>query len=136
MKKSFLFAFLALFLTGCELASQNPLLGRWQSDEKATLIEARNSGGLTEQQLQQLENEKVFGKLIAIIDEESIVFNFEGKLEPSPYRVLKIEKQFVDIELFNSSTKKYETTRIEMHGDRMWVPSAMADFREVFVRID
>lgn len=136
MKKNLLFAFLVLFVTGCELASQNPLLGRWKSDEKATLIEARNSGGLTEQQLQQLENEKVFGKLVAIIDKESIVFDFEGKLEPSPYRVLKIEKQFVDIELFNSSTKAYETTRIEIRGDRIWVPSAMAGFREVFVRID
>ncbi|GMR01148.1 MAG: hypothetical protein BMS9Abin19_0504 [Gammaproteobacteria bacterium] len=135
MKRIFLFALFMLFVTGCEFASQNPLLGRWQSDEKATLVEARNAG-LTEQQLQQLENEKVFGRLIAIIDKEKIVFNFEDRFEPSPYRILKIEKQFVDIELFNSSTKAYETTRIETHGDRMWVPSAMASFREVFVRID
>lgn len=135
MKRNFLFVLFMFFVTGCELATQNPLLGRWKSDEKATLIEARNAG-LSEQQLQQLKNGKVFGKLIAVIDKDKIVFDFEGKSESSPYRILNMEKQFVDIELLNSSTGASETTRIETRGDRMWVPSAMADFREVFVRID
>lgn len=135
MKRNFLFVLFIFFITGCELVSQNPLIGRWKSDEAATLIEARNAG-LSEQQLQQLKNEKVFGRLEAVIDKEKIVFNFEGNNDTSPYKILKIDKQFVDIELLNSSTKAYEKTRIETQGNRMWVPSAMANFREVFVRVD
>jgi len=135
MKRNILFVLLMFFIAGCELVSQNPLLGRWKSDEQATLIEARNAG-LSEQQLQQLKDAKVFGKLVAIIDKDKIIFDFDGKSESSPYKVLNIEKQFVDIELLNSSTGASEITRIETRGNRMWVPSAMADFREVFVRVD
>jgi len=136
MKRIFLYSILVFFVAACERAPQNPLLGRWQSDEKATLVEARNTGELTQEQLQQLESEKVFGSLIANIDNEKIVFEYAGKNDPSPYKILKIEEPFIDIELFNSTTNAYETTRIETHGDRMWVPSAMVNFREVFVRID
>ena len=136
MRRLFLLTTLVFFVSACERPQENPLLGRWQSDAEATLVEARGSGSLTEQQLQRLENEKVFGKLIATIDRDKIVFEYEGKRDPSPYRILKIEKPFVDIELLNSSTDAYETTRIEVHGDRIWVPSAAVDFREVFVRID
>jgi hypothetical protein len=136
MKRFITLGLVALLLTGCQRAPENPLLGRWKSDEKATLVEARGSGTLTDAQLQQLENEKVFGKLVASIDNDKIVFEYEGKLDPSPYRIIKVEQPFVDIELFNSSTKTYETTRIEIHGDRIWVPTALVDFREVFVRID
>jgi len=136
MKRIFLFSLLVFFLAACERGSQNPLLGRWLSDEKATLLEARNAGGMTEQQIQQLEKGRVFGRLLAVIDDEQIIFTFDGKSEASPYRVLRIEKPFVDIELFNTSTGRYENTRIEVHGGRMWVPSALASFREVFVRVD
>ncbi len=136
MKRFFLFAILLLLVTGCERAPQNPLLGRWKSDEQATLIEARDKGGLTQQQLQLLESEKVFGKLVATIDSEEIVFEYDGKRDPSPYSVLNIEEPFVDIELFNTSTSKYETIQIETQGDRMLVPSSLASFREVFVKID
>ena len=130
------FGVLMLGLAACERAPENPLLGRWQSDEAATLIEARDAGGLSEQQLQQLKDEKVFGRLVADIDDSEIVFEYEGKREPSAYRILKVEKPFVDIELFNNATSQYETTRIEAHDDRLWVPSSLASFREVFVRID
>ena len=136
MKRLFLLTILVLLISGCERTQKNPLVGRWQSHEEATLFEARGSGSLTEEQLQQLRKKKVFGKMIATIDSEKIVFNYKGKLDHSPYRILKIEKPFIDIELLNSSTNAYEKIQIEIHGDRIWVPSAIVDFREVFDRID
>ena len=135
MKTGVTLFLLVFFLAACEASSKNPLSGRWQSDEQATLAEARSAGGLTDQQIQQLDQENIFGRLVADIDNEQIVFTFNGKSEASPYRILKIEKPFVDIELLNAATGQYETTRIEVRGNRMWVPSAMASFREVFVRV-
>lgn len=135
MKNIFLVV-IALLAVACDRGPDNPLPGRWQSDEKATLAEARDSGTVTEEQLQELKAGKVFGKLIAVIDDEEIVFDYEGNRSHSPYTILKVEASFVVIKLYNSATKAYETTRIEVRGDRMWVPSAMAGFREVFVRLD
>ena len=135
MKTGVTLFLLVFFLAACEASSKNPLSGRWQSDEQATLAEARSAGGLTDQQIQQLDQENIFGRLVADIENEQIIFTFDGKSEASPYRILKIEKPFVDIELLNAATGQYETTRIEVRGNRMWVPSAMASFREVFVRV-
>jgi hypothetical protein len=123
-------------LLGCVQESKSPIVGRWKSDETETLREIRNSGSLTDKQIEILTSKVQFGKLILEIDNEEIISYYEGDIETEKYKLIKIDGPFTEIESKNPITKELETIVIEVRGEKMLVPSTLVDFREVFVRIE
>ena len=135
MKKIILILLLATLLSNCSLDSNNPIIGRWKSDEIETLKEIRNSGSLTEKQIEILTSKVKFGKLILEVDAEEITWYYEGNVDTEEYKIIKIDGPFVEIESRNPLTNELERIVIEVRGEKMWVPSTLVKFREVFVRI-
>jgi len=135
MKKNILLLLLFTILSGCFLESNNPIVGRWKSDETETLKEIQNSGSLTDKQIETLTSKIKFGKLILVIDAENITSYYEGDVDTDKYQIINIDGPFVEIESNNPLTNELERIVIEVRDEKMWVPSTLVDFREVFVRI-
>ena len=136
MNKNILLLLLFTILSGCFLESNNPIVGRWKSDETETLKEIQNSGSLTDKQIETLTSKIKFGKLILEIDAENITSYYEGDVDTDKYQIINIDGPFVEIESNNPLTNELERIVIEVRDEKMWVPSTLVDFREVFVRIE
>ncbi len=136
MKKIILILLFFTLLSGCFQESNNPIVGRWKSDETETLKEIQNSGSLTDKQIKLLTSKIKFGKLILEIDADNITSYYEGDVDTDKYKIINIDGPFVEIESNNPLTNDLERIVIEVRNEKMWVPSTLVDFREVFVRIE
>ena len=135
MKKIILILSFITLLSGCFQGSKNPIVGRWKSDETETLKEIRNSGSLTDKQIEILMSKVKFGKLILEIDANEITSYYKGDVDTERYKLINIDGQFVEIESNNPLTNELERIVIEVRDEKMWVPSTLVEFREVFVKI-
>ena len=120
---------------GCTAKQKNPLLGSWQSNEMETLKEIRRCGAYTENQIRLIISKISFGDVLLEIDEETISSYYEGTNNRGRYKIISINEPFVLIESYNPITDELETLAIEVQENRLWMPSAAVEFREVFTRI-
>ncbi|CAB1084809.1 hypothetical protein D1AOALGA4SA_12317 [Olavius algarvensis Delta 1 endosymbiont] len=136
MKKIIPILLLFTILYSCSLESKNPIIGRWKSDEIETLNEIRNSGSLSETQIEILTSKVKFGKLILEIDADEITSYYEGNVDTEQYKLINFDGSLVEIESRNPHTNELEKVVIEVRDKKMWIPSTLVKFREVFVKIE
>ncbi len=120
---------------GCNIAQENPLIGRWKSNKSETIIEIKNCGEYTEHQIALITSKITFGELVLDIDDETITSHYQGSVDTGEYKLLNIDNEIVRIESYNKLTDEIEVVSIEVQGDRMWMPSSLVNFREVFDKL-
>jgi len=136
-KKNLILLFLLIILpSGCSIKEKNPLIGRWQSDEVETLKEIRHCGAYTEKQIELITSKISFGAFILEIDEETITSYYEGSDNAGSYKIVRIDSPFIIIESHDPITEAVGLVTIEIRDNRMWIPSTLLGFREVFTRIN
>jgi hypothetical protein len=137
MRKIHLIVYIVfIFLIGCSITQKNPLIGRWQSNKAETIKEIRNCGEYTEKQISLITSKVAFGELILAIDADTITSYYQGSVDTDEYKIISIDLGFVKIESYNNLTNENEIISIEVRSDKMWVPSSLVKFREVFDRIN
>ena len=137
MKKNLLILLLLIITpSGCSIKEKNPLIGRWQSDEAATLKEIKNCATCTEKQIELITSKISFGELMLEIDEDTITSYFEGSDNAGSYRIVSFDSPFIIIESHDPITATIGIVTIEIRDNRMWIPSTRLGFREVFTRIN
>ena len=137
MKKRLLIVFLLIIHpSGCSIKEKNPLIGRWQSDEVETLKEIRQCGAYTEKQIELITSKISFGAFILEIDEATITSYYEGSDNAGSYKIVRIDSPFIIIESHDPITEAVGLVTIEIRDNRMWIPSTLLGFREVFTRIN
>ena len=137
MKKRLLILFLLIIVSSeCSIKEKNPLIGRWQSNEVETLREIRHCGVYTEEQIKLITSKISFGAFILEIDEDTITSYYEGSDNAGRYRIISIDSPFIIIESHDPITEEIGVVTIEIRDNRMWVPSPLPGFREVFTRIN
>ena len=135
MQKRLILFLLIIVASGCSIKEKNPLIGRWQSNEAETLKEIRHCGTCTEEQIELITSKISFGALILEIDEDTITSYYEGSDNAGSYRIISIDSPFIIVESHDPITEEIGVVTIEIRDNRMWVPSALLGFREVFTRI-
>ena len=136
MKKILLILLLLItVLSGCSIKDKNPLIGRWQSNEAETLKEIKHGGAYTEEQIELITSKISFGALILEIDEDTITSYYEGSDNAGSYRIIGIDSPFIVVESHDPITEEAGIVIIEIRDNRMWLPSPLLGFREVFTRI-
>jgi len=135
-KRVFILSLLIIVGSGCSIKEKNPLIGRWQSNEVETLREIRHCGVYTEEQIKLITSKISFGAFILEIDEDTITSYYEGSDNAGRYRIISIDSPFIIVESQDPITEEVGIVTIEIRGNRMWIPSPLLGFREVFTRID
>ncbi len=120
---------------GCNIAQENPLIGQWKSNKNETIKEIKNCGEYTEHQIALITSKITFGELVLDIDDETITSHYQGSVDTGEYKLLNIDNEIVRIESYNKLTDEIEVVSIEVQGDRMWMPSSLVNFREVFDKL-
>jgi len=129
--------FLLIILpSGCSIKEKNPLIGRWQSNEAETLEEIRHCGAYTEKQIELITSKISFGEFILEIDADTITSYYEGSDNAGNYKIISIDSPFIIIESHDPITEAVGLVTIEIRDNRMWIPSTLLGFREVFTRIN
>jgi len=137
MKKNLLHVFVLIIVSsGCSIKENNPLIGRWQANEDETLQEIRTCGSYTEKQIELITSKISFGAFILEIDEDTITSYYEGSDNAGSYRIITIDSPFIVIESHDPITEAVGIVTIELRDNKMWIPSALLGFREVFTRIN
>ena len=137
VKKRRLLLFLfVIVLSGCSIKDKNQLIGRWQSNEAETLKEIRHCGTYTEKQIELITSKISFGEFILEIDEDTITSYYEGSDNAGNYKIISIDSPFIIIESHDPITEAVGLVTIEIRDNRMWIPSTLLGFREVFTRIN
>jgi hypothetical protein len=117
------------------VAQRNPLIGKWHSNKSETIQEMKGCGEYTARQISSITSKVLFGELALTIDAETITSYFQGSVDIDEYKLLEIEQDLVRIEFYNNLSEKDEIMPIQVRGGRMWMPSSIVNFREVFDRI-
>lgn len=117
------------------MAQKNPLIGRWQSNKSETIQEMKNCGAYTARQISSITAKVPFGELSLVIDTDTIISYYQDSVGIDDYKLLGIEQDFVRIELYNALSEENEIMPIQFGCSRMWMPSSIVNFREVFDRI-
>ena len=137
MKKNLLILVLLIIApSGCSIKEKNPLIGRWQSDEAATLQEITHCDTCTKKQIELITSKISFGEFILEIDEDTITSYYEGSDNAGNYKIISIDSPFIIIESHDPITEAVGLVTIEIRDNRMWIPSTLLGFREVFTRIN
>jgi len=118
------------------MTQRNPLIGRWQSNKSETIQEMKACGVYTARQISSITAKVPFGELSLAINADTIVSYYQDSVDIDEYKLLKIEQDFVRIEYYNSLNEENEIMPIQIRGKRMWMPSSIVNFREVFDRIE
>ena len=69
------------------------------------------------------------------IDEETITSYYEGSDNQGSYKIVSMDSPFIIIESHDPITEAVGIVTIELQDNRMWIPSTLLGFREVFKRI-
>jgi len=117
------------------VAQRNPLIGRWQSNKSETIQEMKGCGEYTAHQISSITSKVPFGELALTINADTITSYFQGSVDIDEYKLLEIEQDLVRIEFYNNLSEEDEIMPIQVRGGRMWMPSSIVNFREVFDRI-
>ena len=137
MKKNLLILFVLISISsGCSIKENNPLIGRWQANEAETLQEIRTCGSYTEKQIELITSKISFGAFILEIDADTITSYYEGSDTAGSYRIISVDSPFIVIESHDPITEAVGIVTIEIRDNRMWIPSALLGFREVYTRIN
>lgn len=114
-----------------------PLVGKWRSNEKATLEQMERYGNLTEQQRNVFLN--ILGKLTLEYTCSSVTSYHKDNLvaKDTKYEITKREGNLLQVkyylpELLGGATTK----RITLVGDCYYVPLERFTFSEVFCRVE
>jgi hypothetical protein len=118
-----------------DMAQRNPLIGRWQSNKSETIQEMKGSGAYTAHQVSSIKSKVPFGELALTINADTITSYFQGSVDIDKYKLLDVDQDFVRIEFYNNLSEEEEIMPIQVRDGRMWMPSSIVNFREVFDRI-
>ncbi|WP_155306836.1 hypothetical protein [Desulfosarcina widdelii] len=116
------------------MAQKNPLIGRWQSNKSETIQEMKGCGEYTTRQISSITSKVPFGELSLTINADTITSFFQGFVDIDKYKLLDVEQDLVRIEFHNKLSEEDEIMPIQVRGSRMWMPSSLVNFREVFDR--
>lgn len=115
-----------------------PLLGKWQSNEKATLEEMEKHGGDIPEKLKKMLSDKFFGQLTLEYTCSTMTSYFKDSptAKDMKYEIIRRESNLLEVryhapELLGGITTK----RINIIGDCYYVPTAGFTFSEVFCKV-
>lgn len=127
----------SFLIISCATARRDcPLLGKWRSNEKATLEQMEKYGSLTEEQRNVFLN--IFGKLtLEYTCSEVTSYYKDSLLEKNvKYQIIKREGNLLEIKYHASELLGGTTTkRITLVGDCYYLPLERFTFSEVFCRV-
>jgi len=117
------------------VSQKNPLIGRWQSNKSETIREMKDCGEYTSHQISAITSKIPFGELSLTIDADRITSYYHGSVDIEAYKLVGIEPNFVRIEFYNNLSEENEVMPIQIQDDKMWMPSSIVKFREVFDKV-
>ena len=129
---------LCLFLIISCATTRNdcPLVGKWRSNEKATLEQMEKYGNLTEEQRNIFLN--IFGKLTLqfTCSEVTSYYNDSLVAKDVKYEIIKREGNLLEIKYYAPEILGGTTTkRITLVGDCYYLPLERFTFSEVLCRV-
>ena len=95
----------------------------------------KGSGAYTAHQVSSITSKVPFGELALTINADTITSYFQGSVDIDKYKLLDVDQDFVRIEFYNNLSEEEEIMPIQVRDGRMWMPSSIVNFREVFDRI-
>ena len=121
---------------GCGSApKENPLVGTWVSDKQRTLEEIEKKPTVSAR-TRGLMDSDFFGKLRVRYDRDTYASEFEGEIVKGTYRILEVNKDFIEIEEQIEGWEKRFRSKIYFDGDYMYIESNKHDFREYFRKLE
>lgn len=110
------------------------LKGRWQSNEKATLEQMEEYGGVTEKQRQFFTN-NFFGKLTVEYTCTEATLHSEGGTSAGKYKITSREGNVLEVQFYDKVPNDGVTKRILLYDDCYHVPLHNLHFSELFCRL-
>ena len=111
-----------------------PLAGKWQSNEKLTLIEMGKAKSLAEKRINFL-SDSFFGKLIVDMTCDEATSYYEGNIDTTKYKILSRVGDALKIELYDGSSDKPSVKTVELRGACYLISLDSLGFSEVFCKI-
>lgn len=113
----------------------NPLVGSWISDKERTLDEIDSKPTVSARTRGLMDND-FFGKLRVTYTRDTYESEFEGEIIKGQYRIIEVNKDFIEIEEQIEGWDKRFRSKIYFDGDYMYIESNKHDFREYFKKIE
>ena len=113
----------------------NPLIGVWISDKERTLEEIEKKPTVSAR-TQGLVDNDFFGKLRVSYERDTYASEFEGEIIKGKYRIIAVNKDFIEIEEQIEGWDKRFRSKIYFDGDYMYIESNKHDFREYFRKLE
>jgi len=127
----------SFLIISCATARDHcPLVGKWGSNEKATLVQMEKHGDVTEK-VRSIFLNNFFGKLTLEYTCSEVTSYYKDSLVEKDirYEIIKKEGNFLEIEYHTKLLGKI-TRRITLAGDCYYVPVGGFTFSEVFCRVE
>jgi hypothetical protein len=114
MKHSLVLGFILIFTTLSVFAGPERMLGTWKSNKGATVAHLKIHTSLTKRQIEKLST--VLGKMLIVIDAETITLKQDDWTFTSKYKVLSEVKNTITFEAQDPQTKKLVKSVFEFDG--------------------
>jgi hypothetical protein len=128
----------SFLIISCATARKDcPLVGRWRSNEKATLEQMEKYGNLTEEQRNAFLN--FFGKLALEYTCSKVTSYYSDTLvaKNMKYEIIKRQGNLLEIKYYTPELLEGVTTkRITLVDDCYYLPLERFTFSEVFCRVE
>jgi hypothetical protein len=125
-----------LILSCAAVRNDCPLVGKWRSNEKATLEQMQKYANLTEEQRNIFSN--IFGKLTLEYTCSKVTSYYKDSIvaKDMKYKIIKREGSLLEIKYYAPELLGGITTRqITLVGDCYYLPVGRFTFSEVFCRV-
>jgi len=135
MNKFLVIGFL-IFSTLPLLAGPEKMLGTWKSNKSATVAHLKIHTALTKTQIEKIST--ILGKMVIVIDAETITSTLDDSKSTSKYKVLSETTNSITFEAENPETKKpmKVTYEFDASGKGFWVAyDKVEGFKERFDKV-
>jgi len=130
-------SFCSFLIISCATARNDcPLVGKWASNEKATIEQMEKYGNLTEEQRNAFLN--MFDKMTLEYTCSKVTSYYRDSLvaKDVKYKIMKKEGNLLEIKYYAPESLGGTTTkRITLDGDCYYLPLERFNFSEVFCRV-
>lgn len=116
-----LYAYIAIAFVGCASKPDPRLLGRWRSDEVATVEYIKTNSNLTAEQIKILAD--IYGKLQITFETRHMYWELDDWQQTTPYEVVSRGPHHCVIRVFNESLGRRQTLRFDFDTDGLWETS-------------